>query len=250
MERYSRTFLLTLLTILFIAPSLALAQEFVPLVGVPGVEPNTQKIDGYINALYFLSIGLAAAFAVVRIIYAGVQLMFSETPSARSDAKKSIGGALLGLILVLGAVTLLDEVNPNLKNFDIFGNAEPIKVEVPPSAPANDPCSDPYSYTCVSTKCQPGESMKQDAQQRWVCVGQEENPVGPSGADWIVTDSSVVEWFRQNLCAGTDCELVFVSHYGAVPEEEQRAACTDLGGTLGVMRPYNGSVYNYCRILY
>lgn len=106
------------------------AQEFVPLVGVPGVSDNAQDTQSYISALYVLAIAIAVLIAVIKIIWAGVQYMFSEIVTSKENAKREIRSAFLGLIIILGAVILLETINPNLTRFDFLRNAEPVTVTI------------------------------------------------------------------------------------------------------------------------
>lgn len=115
-----------ILTILI--PFSVFGQEFVPLVGIPGIKENEQDIGPYINALFTLAIAAAAILAVIKIILAGVKYMFSEVVGDKSQAKKDILGAILGLLLILGSITVLNEINPSLTNFKIFRNATPVTV--------------------------------------------------------------------------------------------------------------------------
>ncbi|MEZ4200460.1 MAG: hypothetical protein R3B69_02610 [Candidatus Paceibacterota bacterium] len=67
----------------------AQASEFVPLVGIPGLE-NTKgtTTQQYIDALFTMAIGLAALIAVVKLILAGVKYMFSEIVTDKRRRKK------------------------------------------------------------------------------------------------------------------------------------------------------------------
>ncbi len=111
---------LTLLAIIFPLPTLAIT--YTPLVeGMPTVESS--DISGYINALYTLAISLAALLAVVKIILAGMKYILSDVVPSKSDAKKDIWGAVIGLLIVLSAVLILNTINPNLTDFNIFKEA-------------------------------------------------------------------------------------------------------------------------------
>jgi len=103
--------------------------NFKPLVGIPGVgtpnASNTVDYSGigfgdYINALYRLAISIAALLAVIKIIYAGVQYMFSDIVTQKEDAKKDIQGALLGLLIIIGAVIILNTVNTDITKNEIL----------------------------------------------------------------------------------------------------------------------------------
>ncbi|MFT7507143.1 MAG: hypothetical protein ACI92I_000282 [Acidimicrobiales bacterium] len=100
---------------------LAAPNEFVPLVGIPYlVVPQGEELGlgNYINALYKISISVAAFLAVVKIIFAGVKYMISDIVPTKEQAKKDIRGALLGLLIVIGAVLILTTINPQLTGLD------------------------------------------------------------------------------------------------------------------------------------
>jgi len=111
---------------LFLTPTMALA-VYEPLVNIPGVS-NPQDTNAYINALYALSISLAALLAVIKIIIAGAKYMLSDVVTDKSEAKEDIKGALLGLLLIVSAVLILTTINPNLTNLTILQGAPRVSV--------------------------------------------------------------------------------------------------------------------------
>ncbi len=109
----------------------AAAKNFVPLVGIPYIEGNKVATFGdYVNALYIASISIAAFLAVVKIIFAGVKYMLTDIVSTKGDAKKEIRSALIGLLIVVGAVLILETINPNLRQINLFANAPVPGVEL------------------------------------------------------------------------------------------------------------------------
>jgi len=104
---------------LFLLPIITLAApQYTPIVGLPGV-PTDASFDTYINALYGLSISIAALLAVIKIVIAGVKYMLTDIVTSKGAAKEDIKGALLGLLIVIGAVLILTVINPNLANVNI-----------------------------------------------------------------------------------------------------------------------------------
>lgn len=103
------------LVVAFVAllPIISYAQTFVPLVGIPQLS-GAMDLGSYINALYALSISIAALLAVIKIIIAGVKWMLSDVVSSIQEAKSDIQGALLGLLIVISAVLVLGQINPQL----------------------------------------------------------------------------------------------------------------------------------------
>jgi len=146
---------LILIGMLFLfLPTLTLAADFISLVGIPGVPDNGQDLNKYFNAVYRLSISLAALLAVVRIVLAGAKYMLTDIIPAKGEALEDIKGALLGLLIILGAVLILSTINYDLTHYNIKFDA----VEPPPQNPVEDPtvelCNDPNSGGCTYFTCQ------------------------------------------------------------------------------------------------
>lgn len=118
MQNYRYLFLFVVLLFATL-PFVTFGQSFTPLVGIPGVNANS-TIGQYVNALYILSISIAAFLAVIKLIIAGVKYMTSDIITSKENAKKDIKGALFGLLIVLGAVLILSTINSQLTGFDIL----------------------------------------------------------------------------------------------------------------------------------
>jgi hypothetical protein len=115
--------LLTIITIFVLyVPVLVHGAEFIPLVELPGVIDPVSDMSTYINALYALSISIAALLAVIKIIIAGVKWMVTDVVTSKGEAKKDIQSALIGLLIVLAAVLILTVINPDLVNVNLTLN--------------------------------------------------------------------------------------------------------------------------------
>lgn len=103
-------------------PSLSFAQVvgYTPLIGIPGITDNGITFESYINALYALSISIAALLAVIKIIIAGMKWMLSDVVTSKGEAIEDIKGAVFGLIVVISAVLILTVINPQLTRTQIF----------------------------------------------------------------------------------------------------------------------------------
>jgi hypothetical protein len=102
------------------APFTTNAGEFVNLVGIPGLDSNgLPNLNAYINALYRLSISIAALLAVIKIVIAGAKYMLTDIVPAKEEAKKDIQGAIIGLLIVIGAIIILNTINTDLTNLDL-----------------------------------------------------------------------------------------------------------------------------------
>jgi len=102
-----------------VLPSLVAAADFVSMVGIPGIPDNSTDLNQYFNAIYRLSISLAALLAVVKIVMAGAKYMLTDIVPAKGEALADIKGALLGLLVILAAVLILGTINKNIINTDL-----------------------------------------------------------------------------------------------------------------------------------
>jgi hypothetical protein len=92
------------------------------MVDIPGISDKPGTINdfgAYVNALYIFAITVGALLAVLKLVAAGVKYMFSDIVTNKEAAKNDIRGALLGLLIVIGAVVILNTVNPNLTNVNL-----------------------------------------------------------------------------------------------------------------------------------
>lgn len=77
------------------------------------------KIGGYLNVMIRIFIGICAVLAVIMIVVGGLEYMTSELISNKENGKHRIRGAIFGLILALGAWTILNQINPDILNTDL-----------------------------------------------------------------------------------------------------------------------------------
>jgi hypothetical protein len=75
---------------------------------------KTTDIGYYFNRIFLIAIGLAGALAVIVIIIGGVQWMGTDSVFGKTEAKKQITSAILGLLIALGSYALLNTVDPAL----------------------------------------------------------------------------------------------------------------------------------------
>lgn len=122
-------------TVLLVVPVVALAQGFVPLAPITGLTDasalsvaNSTNLASFFNNLYKFAIGLAAALAVIQIIWAGldIAIFHKDAVSAITDDKGKIYNAVFGLILVLSPVLVFSIINPSILNLSL--NLPPLKT--------------------------------------------------------------------------------------------------------------------------
>jgi hypothetical protein len=112
--------------------------KYTPLAPLPNPDggPSLTEIDvgsatafsTYVNYLVKLIIGLAAALAVVMIVWGGIEYMMTELIPEKAAAKKRMLEALLGLLLLLGSWIILNEINPKLFDTDVNLQSTTIKA--------------------------------------------------------------------------------------------------------------------------
>ncbi len=84
-------------------------------VSVAGDVVRTGYIGDYISGLYAYLITAATVIAIVMFMIAGLQYSFGAVSQPQlASAKKRMVNALTGLILLLGSVIILEQVNPQL----------------------------------------------------------------------------------------------------------------------------------------
>lgn len=120
----------TLALLVLVAPTLIFAQGNptpTSLINLPASpQPGENGFSNYINLLYALSISAAALLAVIKIIIAGVKYMLTDVVTSKGDAIRDIKGALLGLLLIIGAVLILTVINPKLLDATLEFDPQPM----------------------------------------------------------------------------------------------------------------------------
>ena len=74
----------------------------------------SNDIGKYLNIIFKLAIGICAALAVIMLIINGVKYMGDESVFGKTESKKSMFSAIVGLLIALGAWALLNTINPAL----------------------------------------------------------------------------------------------------------------------------------------
>lgn len=101
-------------------------QGFVPLIpiGELGTGNTETSLADYFNNLFLLVISIGAMIAVLRLVYGGF-LYMTQTESIKrtATARDVIQGTLVGLLLLIGAVLILQTVNPAIVNLKVLNFA-------------------------------------------------------------------------------------------------------------------------------
>jgi hypothetical protein len=97
------------------------ATNFNIVTGVPGpVNIEQTGLLGFIQNGYLLALGLAGLLAVGSITYGAIEYTLSRGNAAKlSDAWDRIIQALIGILLLVGAGTILTVINPGLLSLEL-----------------------------------------------------------------------------------------------------------------------------------
>lgn len=141
----------SILIILLLLPFISFAQ-YTPIVNLPIPTGDQGNFQDYVNAIYALSISIAALLAVIKIVIAGVKWMTTDIIPAKGEAKKDIQGALVGLLLIIAAVIIINIINPNIAQVNFALNT--IEVREIPSESQNESEEDPLIQYCEENEGQ------------------------------------------------------------------------------------------------
>lgn len=175
-----KLFLTTVVGLLVLPITVLAAERLTFIEQIPFLNGPATTTEDFVSALYYISISIASILVVLRIIYAGSKLMLSESVSARDSAKREITGSLLGLLVILGAVTILNTINPQITRTDVFRNADPASTSGSgggPGSPVNESARCPKGQVwmeCTGGSGGDGAKCSVPQDQSW-CDGQLEN---------------------------------------------------------------------------
>lgn len=154
-------------------------------LGVPGpIDLESAGLLGMIQNVYLIALGAAGLLALGSIVYGAIQYAVSRgNPSKLSDAWDRILQAFFGILLLVGAATILSVINPglaslqlpNLESVDVTKYQGGIDGEIPVESSEAADESIPASPTGKNTIIAPTSSCKQDPSK---CVAI---PVGRDG---------------------------------------------------------------------
>lgn len=106
------------------APAVVLAQEFVPLEPIPGVNTGGNiNVPEFAKNVFRLLVSAAAILAVLMLTVGGIQYMTSEALGTKEAARTRIKNALYGLIILIASYLILYTINPCLLEFRLFSQA-------------------------------------------------------------------------------------------------------------------------------
>jgi hypothetical protein len=157
MKKFSFFYFLLLASVF----SVPLAHGVTISVGIPGnnVTSGASSPGAFISNFYQFAIFIAGILAFAVVVYGGIRYTASAgNPSAQSDAKEWIWGALIGLVLLAGAYLVLNVINPQLTNLTLptVNNVVTANLNGTPNTTPTTPT--PSNGACQSNSCQAGNT--------------------------------------------------------------------------------------------
>jgi len=148
---------------------------YVPLTPIPRAAPSEgTNLNKYVVGIFEISIGVAAALAVLMIVFNGIKYMTSEAVGSKGAAKEGIMAALQGLGLILFAGLLLVTIDPQLR---IFGG----KSFLPGPVTVQDP-------RVLQTQTGMGAGGTGATKYQWATLGFNQYCKDVLGDGWVGTD--------------------------------------------------------------
>ena len=113
--------LLIVSSIFFVANDFALAQQYRPLEPIPGTsEDNQDTFPEYVQAIYKFAVWTVGIAALLMISIGGFMYFTAAGNNSRMETgKKIIGDAIFGLVAVMVAWVILNQINPDLVNIKL-----------------------------------------------------------------------------------------------------------------------------------
>ncbi|MBI2035361.1 MAG: hypothetical protein HYT12_01615 [Candidatus Liptonbacteria bacterium] len=178
------------------------------LPGTDIIKGQTAKgitLQQYVRQLYLFSLGIVGLVALAAITYQSVRyIMAAGNASKMSDAMGGVQDAVLGLVLLLLAATILVFINPNLVNLRSFDDyLQPI------SGPQVLPCN--VGGPCTTFSSCPGTATACNADGSYNCA---DNP-----NDNCPATNTGLYYCRANT---VDCDNLLVGPYNT------SASCTSV----------------------
>lgn len=228
-----------LLLLFLLLPVMTSAADFIPLVPIPGINYGTEEgLNAYLKYIYIIAISIAAFIAVIKITYAGFLYIGSDIITDKSEAKKHLRSAIVGLMIILTAVLILRTINDGVL---VLPSLQPLQLQESVGV-VNTPyeCSEERLLSgtgCIgnndtiqdlTNECDtyleehgyasnPGAGLQRVASGEFRCltgvveVPGEDNSELSEFVDIFVRDENIVRSF-QRLCdqAEESCEIQFV----------------------------------------
>ncbi len=96
------------------------AQQYVPLVSdLPEIITSSSSFGDYLTGWFQLILGLVTVLAVIWITLGGIKYMSTDAYSGKSEGKKMVQNAIIGLLLAGVSWLILFTINPAILNVNL-----------------------------------------------------------------------------------------------------------------------------------
>jgi len=102
-------------------------------------------LTDYLKIIFRLMIGIIGILSVLMIVISGIQYMTEETPFGKSEGKKHLTGAIVGLLLALAAVVILQTIDPTIIGLKLTLPQATLEADVPQTAINDKFCTKTFS---------------------------------------------------------------------------------------------------------
>ena len=113
-----------LFALFFILPAVVVAGDFVPLTADGEIlalnNAGPDSMTTLLNRLFIVSVAIASLLSVVMLSVGGFKYMTSESVLNMGDAKREIRNSIIGLAIVLLSILVLQTINPDIVNLNLF----------------------------------------------------------------------------------------------------------------------------------
>lgn len=238
--------------------------EFTPQVGIPGTEfqqgvgtaigktvgetISSDLIARYVSAFYKWGLSIVGVLAVLMLMAGGLIWLTSGGDSGKiGQAKKMIGGSLLGSLLLVGAYFFLNTINPDLTKLPAIELTVINKKDVDASKDTSDgiidnekniPSDAEIKWKCLTFETQSCEDTVPPTMNINASICREKLGEHPScnGFTWCcaksAADQKSIDDYCKNQDTGTACNLTSTSVSGSgYCRDGKCIACKKLGSS-------------------
>jgi len=86
---------------------------------------NTNDLGQFLSEAFQFGLAIAAALAVIMIVWGGVEVMLSESVFKKTNGRQRVWDAIWGLLLALVSWLILYTINPTILNWSSVVSSTP-----------------------------------------------------------------------------------------------------------------------------
>jgi hypothetical protein len=192
---------------------------------------NENSLGNYISGLYDYAAGFVGIVAMLMLVLAGWQWLTAAGASDKiNSAKDTIGGVMIGLVLLFGGHVLLSQISVSFVN---FGN-----LSLAPANMANAPkLADCLSFSKDSNDCNARPDCSYDPYDL-LCKAKNQCPLSEEEKNIAGTNNLFCCYKK---CEPEDCDSVF--YYALIGNDN--LACDDICPIKGLTKEKD---YTACKL--